>query len=74
VSRRRFIGDYGDGGGWLAEDDVSTATTGWGTSTDSWQSATLDSTDTSGPNDADLEFGAKIRYRTLTLVPLGYEK
>ena len=58
------------GGGWVAEEDISTTTTGWITSTNDWQEVELDSTDSSGPDDPDLEFHAIVRYRTTTLVPL----
>jgi len=61
-------------GGWLADEDVSTTTTGWITSTNDWQEVDLDSTDTSGPDDSDLEFHATVRYKTSTLVPLRCEE
>jgi hypothetical protein len=62
------------GGGWLAEDDTSTTTTDWITSTSDWQEIELDSTDSSGPDDSDLEFHATVRYRTSTIVPLRCEE
>jgi hypothetical protein len=62
------------GGGWLADEDVSTTTIGWITSTNDWQEVELDSTDSSGPDDADLEFHATVRYKTSTLVPLRCEE
>ena len=62
------------GGGWLADEDVSTTTTGWVTSTNDWQEVELDSTDSSGPDDADLKFHATVRYKTSTLVPLRCEE
>jgi len=55
-------------------DDVSTTTTGWLTSTNDWQEIELDSTDTSVPDDSDLEFHATLRFRTSTIVPLRYEE
>jgi hypothetical protein len=74
ASGRRHRPHTGRRGGWLADEDVSTTTTGWITSTNDWQEVDLDSTDTSGPDDSDLEFHATVRYKTSTLVPLRCEE
>jgi Carboxypeptidase regulatory-like domain len=62
-----------DGGGVHQEEDRSTALSGWLTSTGNWQEIELDSTDTPGPDDADLEFTATVQYRGSTIIPLRYE-
>jgi hypothetical protein len=67
------VRDYHDEGGSHHEIDTSTALSGWLTSTGDWQDVELDSTDSPGPDDADLEFTATIRYRGSTIVPLSYE-
>jgi hypothetical protein len=55
------------GGGWLSDYDISTATYGWETSTNSWQTVSIDSTDI-------LAFHGEIRYKTSTIVPLRFEE
>jgi hypothetical protein len=64
-----------DSGGTVhQEEDRSTAITGWISSTAGWQEVQLDSTDTAGPDDLDLEFHATVRYRYTTIVPLRCEE
>jgi hypothetical protein len=62
-----------DGGVVHQEEDRSTALSGWLSSTNANQEIVLDSTDTPGPDDSDLEFTATVQYRGSTLIPLRYE-
>ncbi len=67
------IRDFHDEGGWHHEADSSTALSEWLLSTASPQEIELDSTDTWGPDDTELEFTATVEYRGSTLVPLSYQ-
>jgi hypothetical protein len=60
------------GPGLLAEDDISTAELPWVAPGDTWANVWLDSADSAGPDDPDLEFDATVRYRAFTVVPLAY--
>jgi hypothetical protein len=60
------------GPGVVAEDDISTAELPWVSPADTWSNVLLDSADSEGPDDPDLEFSATVRYRAITVVPLGH--